>query len=63
MIVDVTPNSLATVFEASALSTDKLLITVANALRFDRLRREHAELSQQARDEGGAPLQTSEMIG
>ena len=43
-------------FLEKPLSTDKLLITVSNALRFARLSREHAELARQARDEG-------EMIG
>ena len=43
-------------FLEKPLSTDKLLITVQNALRFARLRRENAELSEQA---GGE----SEMIG
>ncbi|MDY0000041.1 MAG: sigma-54 dependent transcriptional regulator [Polyangia bacterium] len=43
-------------FLEKPLSTDKLLITVANALRFARLRREHAELIEQSRDE-------TEMIG
>ncbi len=43
-------------FLEKPLSTDKLLITVSNALRFARLTREHAELARQARDEG-------EMIG
>ncbi|MFH2007319.1 MAG: sigma-54 dependent transcriptional regulator [bacterium] len=39
-------------FLEKPLSTDKLLITVSNALRFARLSREHAELAQQVRDEG-----------
>jgi len=43
-------------FLEKPLSTDKLLITVSNALRFARLSREHAELARQARAEG-------EMIG
>jgi DNA-binding NtrC family response regulator len=43
-------------FLEKPLSTDKLLITVANALRFARLSREHAELARRARAEG-------EMIG
>ena len=43
-------------FLEKPLSTDKLLITVGNALRFARLSREHAELARRARAEG-------EMIG
>jgi DNA-binding NtrC family response regulator len=43
-------------FLEKPLSTDKLLITVSNSLRFARLSREHAELARRARAEG-------EMIG
>ncbi len=43
-------------FLEKPLSTDKLLITVSNALRFARLSREHAELTRQAAQDG-------EMIG
>jgi len=43
-------------FLEKPLSTDKLLITVSNVLRFARLSREHAELALQARAAG-------EMIG